>query len=55
MPADVNGDGEITIADVNVIIDIILRGISNPAGDVNGDNEITIADINVVINIILGQ
>jgi hypothetical protein len=52
---DVNGDREINIADVNAVIDIILRengGI--PAADVNGDGEINIADINAVIDIILG-
>ena len=50
---DVNGDGEISIADVNVIIDTILRGATNAAADVNGDGEVTVADVNAVIDIIL--
>ena len=50
---DVNGDGEVTVADVNAIIDFILGKSTNPACDVNGDGEITIADVNAVINIIL--
>ena len=55
LQGDVNGDGEITIADVNVVIDMILRGISDLSGDVNGDHEITVADINFIINIILNS
>jgi uncharacterized lipoprotein YddW (UPF0748 family) len=55
MPAtgDVNGDGEVNIADVNAVIDMILGGAITPAGDVNGDGEINIADVNAVIDIIL--
>ena len=49
-----NGDGEITVADVNAIITIILGNTGNMDGDVNGDGEITVADINTVIGIILG-
>lgn len=51
---DVNSDGEINIADVNLIISIILSGDSNSDGDVNSDGEINIADVNTVIGIILG-
>lgn len=52
---DVNGDGEVNIADINVVIDIILDGKTvTPAADVNGDGEVNIADINVIIDIILG-
>ncbi len=50
---DVNGDGEVNIADVNAAIDMVLTGNKNERGDVNGDGEINIADINEVINIIL--
>ena len=54
VPGDVNGDGEVNIADINAVIDIILNGSKNPSGDVNGDGETNIADINAVIDIILG-
>ena len=54
LKGDVNGDGEITVADVNAIITIILGNTGNMDGDVNGDGEITVADINTVIGIILG-
>ncbi len=52
---DVNGDGEVTIADVNMLIDIILGAEDNSEGrsDVNGDGEVGIADVNSVIDIIL--
>ena len=50
---DVNGDGEVNIADINAIIDMILSSRSDTSGDVNGDGEINISDINAVIDIIL--
>ncbi len=55
MAGDVNGDGEVNIADINAIIDIILSdsGSSNRNADVNHDGEINIADINAIIDIIL--
>ena len=50
---DVNGDGEINIADVNAVIDSILGTPNNPKCDVNGDGEINIADVNAIIDIII--
>ena len=50
---DVNGDGEVNIADVNALIDMILKGINEPSGDVNDDGEVNIADVSAVIDIIL--
>ena len=56
LPGDVNGDGEVGIADINAIIDIILSGSPATAdADVNRDGEVNIADINAVIGIILGN
>ena len=55
LKGDVNNDGEVNIADVNAVINIILNGSGNlTAGDVNGDHEVNIADVNTIINIILG-
>ena len=58
IPGDVNGDGEVNIADVNTLIDIILGGSADEGtmkrADVNGDSEINIADVNTVIDMILG-
>ncbi len=53
LKGDVNGDGEVTIADVNAVIEVILGHGANGKADVNGDNEVTIADVNIIINIIL--
>ena len=52
-PDDVNGDGEVNIADINAVIDLILNGNEDARGDVNGDGEVNIADINAVIDLIL--
>ena len=53
VPGDVNGDGEVSIADVNAVIDMILSGIQDQSGDVNGDGEVGIADVNSLIDMIL--
>ena len=50
---DVNGDGSVTIADINVVVGNVISGKWNPACDVNNDGAITIADINFLVNIIL--
>ena len=54
---DVNGDGEINIADINALIDLILEDSLSTdklaSADVNGDGEINIADVNMIIDLIL--
>ena len=55
IPGDVNGDGEVNIADVNAVIDMILSGKTQPAGDVNKDGEVNIADVNALIDLILNH
>ena len=51
---DVNGDGEVGIADVNAVLDLILTGAAGDArADVNGDGEVGIADVNAVLDLIL--
>ena len=64
-PADVNGDGEVNIADANNVIHIIINGgggghghapsdeDSTLVGDVNGDGEVNISDVNAIIDLIL--
>ena len=64
---DVNGDGEITVADANSVIDVVIMGgnASHPRipidedgnyiGDVNCDGEVTIADVNAIIDMILNN
>ncbi len=53
---DVNGDGEVNIADINELVNIILGAFdyTNGRSDVNNDGEVNIADVNDIINIILG-
>ena len=53
IPGDVNGDGEVGIADVNALINLILTGGTSRTADVNGDGEVTISDVNAAIAIIL--
>ena len=50
---DVNGDGEISVADINVVIQHILSGVFAKNCDVNADGEITVADINAIIDVII--
>ncbi len=58
---DVNRDGNVTIADVTALVNIILgkatEGDSNnydfKAADVNEDEDITIADVTALVNLIL--
>ncbi|MBQ9560264.1 MAG: dockerin type I repeat-containing protein [Bacteroidaceae bacterium] len=53
---DVNGDGNVTIADVTALVNIILgKGTENAASDVNGDGSVTIADVTALVNLILGK
>ncbi len=56
LTGDVNCDGEINIADINTLIDIILTGAGvNNTADVNSDGEVNIADVNTLINMILSN
>ncbi len=55
---DVNGDGEVTISDVNSLVDVIINSTYTSnliIYDVNGDSEVTVADINIVIDAILSN
>ena len=58
---DVNGDGSITMADANMVVNYFLAddksGITNfnvDAANVNGDDGITMADANAIVNMYLG-
>ena len=53
LTGDVNADGEVTVSDVNMAIDIILTGAYEAVADVDGDGEVGIGDVNAVIDIIL--
>lgn len=55
--ADVDRDGEVTVADINAIITAILGHDVSPdlkeRADVNGDGEVNVSDINAVVTVIL--
>ena len=56
---DVNGDGQVTIADVTTLIDMLL-GAGNTGGyytpgDINMDSHVTIADVTALIDMLLMQ
>ena len=55
LPGDVNGDGTVDIADVNVVINAMLGKEENACADVNADGTVDIADVNAVINFMLGK
>ena len=55
IPEDVNGDGEVTVADITAVIDAILMNQFRANCDVNGDGEISVADINRIVNYILSH
>lgn len=52
---DVNNDGVVNIADVNVLIAAILDNQFSTVNDVNNDGVVTIADVNTLISAILDQ
>ncbi len=57
VPGDVNGDGDVTAADVTALYNYLLSGDASDitSGDVNGDGTITSADITAVYSILLGS
>jgi hypothetical protein len=54
---DVNGDGNVTIADVSALIDYLLSGSTSGVNianaDCNNDNNVTIADVSALIDYLL--
>ena len=56
VPGDVNGDGNVTAADVTALYDVLLNNdYTNVVnGDQTGDGIITAADITAVYSVLLG-
>lgn len=50
---DLNGDGEVSISDINFLIDMVMTGAASPVADVNNDGEINVSDVNALIGIVL--
>ena len=55
LKGDVNGDGEVGIADMTALANLLLDETSNERSDVNEDGETSIADITTLVNILLEQ
>ena len=57
IPGDVNGDGEVTAADVTALYDYLLNNDSSHIvnGDQTGDGDITAADVTAVYTILLSN
>jgi len=59
LKGDVNRDGEVTIADLTALVNILLgkdtAGYNLEAADVNSDGGRTIADVTALVNILLGK
>lgn len=51
---DVNGDGELSIADVTALVDLVMREADNERSDVNGDGETSVADITSLVMLLMG-
>ncbi len=56
-PYDVNNDGSVDVADINVIVAALLNSAStyNSTLDLNGDGSVDIADINVLVAYLLNN
>ena len=51
---DVDGDGDVAIADVTALIDLLLSGAELPAtADANLDNEVSVSDVTAIIDYLL--
>ena len=61
LPGDVNDDGEVTVADVMRIVEVVLAGSTGfdactmVRADVNKDLEISLSDLNSVIQLIINK
>jgi hypothetical protein len=59
LQGDINADGQITIADVTALVNIILgkndQQTDTCMADINADGQVTIADVTTLVNIILGK
>jgi len=55
LKGDVNEDGNVDVADISTIIDIMAGRLFSGKGDVNSDGNIDVADISTVIDIMAGK
>ena len=50
---DINRDGEVNIADINALTDMILSASTDLIGDCNQDGEVNLGDLNALVDYIL--
>ncbi|MBO4550983.1 MAG: dockerin type I repeat-containing protein, partial [Bacteroidaceae bacterium] len=55
IPGDVNGDGEVDVADYTYILNLMADEAYDVKGDVNKDGEVDVADATYVLNIMADQ
>lgn len=59
IPGDLNGDGNVDVLDVNILINVVLDRVAaaevtgNP--DLDGNSTVDVADVNALINLILAD
>ena len=52
---DVNGDGEVSVADVTMLVSLVMSQSSNERSDVNGDGDTGVADVTMLVSILLAK
>ena len=52
---DVNGDGEVGVADVTMLVSLLLEQGENENSDVNGDGETGVADLTALVAILMNK
>ena len=57
LTGDINGDGNINVLDVVMLVDHILNSDTSEleSGDINSDGNINVLDVVVLVSIILGN
>jgi len=55
LPGDLNGDGIVSISEVQTTINAFLGLASNTTVDLNGDEVVSISEVQTVINAFLGS
>ena len=55
MEGDLNGDGEVSIADAVAVLEVMARDGYDAEADLNGDGEVSIADFVAVLEIMAKQ
>jgi hypothetical protein len=56
-PADLNGDGQVNVLDVQLAVNVLLGTQTDPdvvaRADLNGDGAVNVLDVQAIANIVL--